>query len=97
MRYPIYVFFLMSGFFYLTGNPFSDETSKTGKPAIQGKVAQLKYGRRISTSSSEEKTAKTTAKAADVKMTATTKTYIVAASSKSTNVRSEERRVGKEC
>ncbi|MCP4935392.1 MAG: hypothetical protein GY927_14620 [bacterium] len=54
MRYPIYIFLLMSGFFYLTGNPFSEETSKSGS---QGKVVQLKYGRQVNTSASVDKPA----------------------------------------
>jgi len=86
MRFPIYVFFLMSGFFYLTGNPFTDETSKTGEPGIQGKVANLKYSRRINAPLKVDKTAETSANSADGKITATAKPYTVAASSKSTSV-----------
>ena len=52
MRFPIYFFLLMSGFFYLTGNPFYSNDSETNKPGVSGKVAQLKYGRQVNTSSS---------------------------------------------
>ncbi len=94
MRYPIYIFFLMSGFFYLTGNPFSNETSQTGEAGIQGKVAKLKYGRRVSASSSEDKTAEITTTAADAKMVATAKLDIVTAPGKSLNVSDAKRQPG---
>ncbi len=86
MRYPIYIFLLMSGFFYLTGNPFSNETSITGEPGVQGKLAKLKYGRQISAPLSVDKTPETTIIANDAKMTATANSYTVAASDKSASV-----------
>ncbi len=86
MRYPIYIFLLMSGVFYLTGNPFLDETSQTGEPGVQGKLAKLKYGRRINAPLSVDKKPETTIIADDAKMTETANSYTVAASDESTSV-----------
>lgn len=48
MRYPLYLFLLMSCFFYLTGNPFDDTSKSTSTADVQGKVYVLKYARRTS-------------------------------------------------
>ena len=51
MRFPIYFFLLMSGFFYLTGNPFYNKETETAQTGVDTQVAQLKYGRQVSGSS----------------------------------------------
>ncbi len=86
MRYPVYIFLLISGFFYLTGNPFSDETSQTAQQGAQGKVANLKYGRQISEPSTPENVAEPQTIAARDKPIVTAKPELVAKSTQSAKI-----------
>ena len=48
MRYPVYFFLLLTGFFYLTGKPLQDKDVEKPVAGVVTKVKQLKYAQNTS-------------------------------------------------